>query len=84
MVIHTLGQMPSMEGSIDEVIELMIKIFGKDKCCEQTNTIILSFEDHENTCATRKLATRIRKVISRHKDNIFGVKPNIYTFKDKE
>ena len=45
MVIRALCQLPNKEGSIDEILDSMINLFGKDKLCEQTNSMILSFED---------------------------------------
>jgi len=45
MVIHALGQLPNKEGSIDDILHSMIHLFGKDKLCEQTGSMILSFED---------------------------------------
>ena len=81
MVIHALSKLPNQEGSKDDILEAMIDNFGKDKVCDATNTLILSFEDHKNTTALKNIKTKITKVISKLKDKTFEVQPAQYTFR---
>ena len=59
----------------------MIELLGKEKVCEQTNHIIISFNDQRNTSALKNIKSKIQKVISRHKDTMFKVFPIQYTIK---
>lgn len=59
MVSKTLLKMENNEGTIDEILCQMIKIFGKDKICEQTNQAILSFDEHENPSAVKVIKQKI-------------------------
>lgn len=81
MLSRTLCIMPDKQGTIDEILAKMISIFSKDKVCEQTGQTILSFDEIENPSAIKNIKQKIQKVISRHKDSIFGIQPVLYTFK---
>jgi hypothetical protein len=81
MVSKTLSQMQNQEGTIEEILCKMILVFGKDKICEQTNQTILSFDEHENPSTVKNIKQKIQKIMSRHKDLIYGIQPVQYTFK---
>ena len=76
-----MSKLPNQEGSIDEILNSMIELLGKDKICEHSNSMIMSFNDIDNPAAVKSIKLKIQKTISRHKDTIFEIRPVLYTFK---
>lgn len=81
MILRAMSQLPTKQGSIDDILKSMIDLFGKDQVCSKTNQMILSFNDHENASAMSSLRQKVQKVISRFKDLLFQVQPVEYSFK---
>jgi predicted nucleic-acid-binding protein len=59
MVIIAMSHLPNNQGSIDDILDSMIAHLGKDRVCNQTNKIIMSFNDHKNKVAVKCIKTKI-------------------------
>ena len=76
-----MSHLPDNQGTVEDILQNMIELLGKEKVCEQTHHVILSFNDQRNKLAMKNIKSKIQKVISKHKDTIFKVYPIQYTFK---
>lgn len=72
MIVISLKQL-GCDSSIDEILEQMISTFGKQKVCQVTNQMLLSYNDHSNQLAVKCIKQKIQKVVSKHKDTLFRV-----------
>jgi len=59
MIIVALTHLPDNEGSIEEILDSMITHLGKDKVCEQTNSMIISYNDHLNKAAVKNIRQKM-------------------------
>ena len=75
MISFSMSKLPDKEGSIDDILNSMIELLGKDKVCEHSNSMIMSFNDIDNPAAIKSIKQKVQKLISRYKDTIFEVRP---------
>ena len=55
MITYTMSKLPNYEGSIDDILNNMISILGKDKVCEHCSQMLISFNDIDNPSAIKTL-----------------------------
>ena len=55
MIIYSMSKLGNYEGTIDEILNTMISLHGKDKVCEHCSQMIISYNDIENPAAIKNI-----------------------------